>query len=78
LLHRLLGSASARRRENANSRKESAYSLRAPPMPRTAAPPDRVRHAPSPLLAGTRDTASDPSRGDPANRTTLLSSGIAP
>jgi hypothetical protein len=77
-LHRLFGSAGADWREDANCRKESAYSLRAPPMPRAAAPPDRVRHAPSPLLAGTRDTASDPSRRNPANRMTLLSSGIAP
>ena len=57
----------------ANSYRKSAE----PRTRRAPAPPDRVRHAPSPLLAATA-IASGSIASEPANRSTLLSSGIAP
>jgi hypothetical protein len=57
-----------------NGGQESA----SPRMRAAAADPDRVRHAPSPLLAATAHCQRIIARKSPANRSTLLSSGIAP
>ncbi len=71
---RLLGGG---RRNRVEGRKESANSPQEPRTRIAPARPDRLRHAPSPLLAAAIWPA-DPPRRRPANRTTLLSSGIAP
>ncbi len=58
-----------------NGGQESA----SPRMRAATADPDRVRHAPSPLLAATTAHCQRIIAGkSPANRSTLLSSGIAP
>ena len=49
-----------------------------PRLSAAAADPDRVRHAPSPLLADPAHCQRIIAEGRPANRSTLLSRGIAP
>src|SRR5208283_2636729 len=70
---RLIAGPRRLRPNGTNSYRKSAE----PRTRRAPAPPDRVRHAPSPLLAATA-IASGSIAGEPANRSTLLSSGFAP
>ena len=74
--NRLLLGAGGEGKDGAdNGGQESA----SPRMRAAAADPDRVRHAPSPLLAATTAHCQRIIAGkSPANRSTLLSSGIAP
>jgi hypothetical protein len=73
----LFSRAGRRRRRRSDGCDPSANCLPAPPKAASVRP-DRVRHAPSPLPVVTAIPASRSAAGEPANRSTLLSSGFKP